>query len=107
MKVQKRVSQAISFILTLTLLLGMLPVSALAAGNMPDIDLAFRTMTISDVNGGGNYSEFYTQGENKFENKFKKPVRFGNDNVWVRLTYAIQVSQEISLELYELLIPTS
>ena len=98
MKVRKRFSRIVASTLTLAILLGLLPTSALAAmaGGLNAID--YKAMRLENL-AAGDVAKYVYDGET---NKFYATVDLSNANTWMRLSYTIEKSQPITLSLYEL-----
>lgn len=98
MKARKRFSRIVASTLTLAILLGLLPTSALAAmaGGLNAID--YKAMRLENL-AAGDIAKYVYDDEN---NKFYAPVDLSNANTWMRLSYTIEKSQPITLSLYEL-----
>ena len=101
MKRQKRLSRAISILLTLALILGLLPAQALALGSYgePPETVAFKVMRMDGVRTATPISK-YLYGTK--ENQFLRSTDLNQSGSWVQLTYVIEKSQPVSLELYKL-----
>lgn len=101
MKRQKRLSRVFSMLLTFALVLGLLPTHALALGSYgePPNSAAFKIMRMDGVRTVSPVSK-YLYGTK--ENQFYRPIDLSQSGSWVQLTYVIQKSQPVSLELYKL-----
>ena len=101
MKCQKRLSRVISMLLTFALVLGLLPTHALALGSYgePPNSVAFKVMRMDGVRTVSPVSK-YLYGTK--ENQFYRSIDLSRSGSWVQLTYVIEKSQPVSLELYKL-----
>ena len=98
MKARKRFSRIVASTLTMAILLGLLPVSALAASDRALDITDYKAMRLENL-AAGDVAQYVYDGEN---NKFYAPVDLSNANTWMRLSYTIEKSQPITLSLYEL-----
>ena len=98
MKVRKQFTRIVALILTIAILLGLLPASALAA-SAPDLDIIdYKAMRLENLSSG-DIAKYAYDGET---NKFYSPVDLSRDGTWMRLSYTIEKSQPVTLSLYEL-----
>ena len=101
MKRQKRLSRVVSILLTLALVVSLLPTQALALGSYgePPDQVAFKVMRMDGVRTVKPISK-YLYGTK--ENQFFRSTDLNYSGSWVQLTYVIEKSQQVSLELYKL-----
>ena len=110
MKRQKQFSRVLSLVLTLSLVIGMLPASALAAQLRPyGIDgenvarTQYKGMTLTDLSTGYPIARYdYNSAINRFYQGIN--MNEGNDGGISRvlLSYTIEKSQYVDLKLYKL-----
>ena len=97
----KTMKRTISMLLTLAMLLGMLPVSAAAAGGNSKISIAeYKGMSMVDPLTGQWISQFHFSPQKEtmaFSSTDLKPGR-----TVVRLSYSLEWGQDVELSLYKL-----
>lgn len=101
MKTKLQPRRVIAMLLTLALLLGAMPISAMAAGHkgeQPD-EVTFKTMRMEGIRSQHEISQ-YTYFDST--GKCYMPANLNQNDSWVLLSYVIQKSQFVDLELYRL-----
>ena len=99
MKKAKLTKRTLSLLLTLAMLLGMLPVTAAAAEQLVPQDSDYKGFSMENSDSGRWIS--YDQFSQK-ETTFYYPINLTEGNTWTKLTFTIELSQFVSLELYKL-----
>lgn len=101
MKRRNRFFRMTSLILVFALMLSLLPTQALALGSYgePPETVAFKVMRMDGVRTVAPISK-YLYGTK--ENQFFRSTDLNYSGSWVQLTYVIEKSQQVSLELYKL-----
>lgn len=96
----KTVKQAVSVLLTMAMLLGLLPAGvASAAGQLLPQDTDYKGFSMEDLN---NHAWVSYDKYSERQTMFFVPVDLSGGNTWTKLTFTIELSQYVSLELYKL-----
>lgn len=96
----KRLKRSLSFFLAVVMLIGMIPAAALAAtpgGALSIVERKNMRLTTFDDE---EISVYYFGSPNEQMNFYTSETNMGN--IWTRLSYTIEKSQEVSLELWRL-----
>lgn len=97
MKHQKPLFRVISFILTVALLLGMIPAVAAAAEQHLPHDEDYKGFSMENLNNGEwiSYDKYVDK-----QTIFFAPINMASGHTWTKLTFTIEKSQYVALELY-------
>lgn len=98
MKTRKRFSKFVSLILTIALVLGMLPITASASQLVPQT-ADYKGFSMENLNNGAwiSYDKFWDM-----KTIFFRPINLNGGQTWTKLTFTIELSQYVSLELYKI-----
>ena len=102
MKVHKLKTRIISWVLTLSMILTLLPVSALAAEGAVDQpgNADFKIMGLYALRDNGRRVSYFSYETR--ENTFLTNANISYPESWFKLIHVIEKSQPITLELYEI-----
>ena len=102
MKVRKLEKRIISWVLTLSMILTLLPVSALAAEvtNRQPVNADFKIMGLYALRDNGRRVSYFSYETR--ETEFLTGANISYPESWFKLVHVIEKSQPVTLELYEI-----
>lgn len=93
--------RAITLLLALSMLLGMLPMSALAAGDQTIDPIIFKNMQMYSETNHRPISTYFCEDQNNYFHTPLTTINGGRNLEWSILAFSIQFSQDVDLVLYE------